>query len=501
MTGLIESRLNTYSPSQNNINSYKTFSIRDFGVVGDGIADDTQALQSAIDFLGKQKFPDGDPRTLKNEISKIQYFTVLDLDSGHYLISKPLKLNNIYGCIISNGTITASKDFPLDEYLLDFLGINTTKLENLLLECRKRANGIYAHKFFRLRVEDCTILHQKSYGIYGSETGYNHELEIFKCNISEYLWGDGQKNAKVDSEASKFPDFRVASNRQSTGIFLGQADNIVADCNINLCKVGIKVGMRANRIQGNHITAGGTYKESIFEGIVLDKHVKSSCLIVNNYIDNCRLLIRVDAKPVNKRNYVTVTDNLFYRGFNHPEGKEFNHIVIRPLAKNSVLQNIIVSNNQFYTQDEHLKNQPQRVIKPVHINCDPVNKGKTKSIIPSIDNSLVSGTVMRENNFTNAAPYYEIPMGTNLTGIIQFPSEETDTYCIDFSKHIPWGKIHTYKVTMTVAEGGNPVPFAVTDVSNNQITIKTKKPLIARFDVEVDVNSSYSDFDSNIVVH
>ena len=481
-------------------NSFHTISVKNFGAIGDGITDDTQALQAAIDFLANQKFLDNNFPSLKQTVSKIQYFLTLDLDSGHYLITQPIKLHNIYGCIITNGTITASKDFPINQYLFDFLKTDTTKIENILFECRKRANAIYARKFFRLRIEDCTILHQKLYGIYGAETGGNHELEIFKCNISEYLWGDGQKNAKVDSETDNFPDFKVASNRESTGIFLGQADNVVADCNINLCKVGIKVGMRANRIQGNHITAGGTYKESIFEGIVLDKQVKSSCLIVNNYIDNCRLFINIDDKLVNKRNYVTVTDNLFYRGFNHPKDREFNHIVIRPLAKNSILQNIIVTNNQFYTQDEHLNGQPQRIIKPIHVDTSSYDKNGL-NIEPSIDNKQIIGSIVKNNNFTNVHPYYEIPMATQLTGIIKMPESPTDTYSFDFSINIPWGEIQSYSVTMTTVAGETPVAYSVSDVIGNKIIIKTAYPIIARFDITINVNSPYYQAKNPVLVH
>ena len=496
MTGLIKNTIANISLQ----NNFHTISVKNFGAIGDGITDDTQALQAAIDYLARTKFPDNKPQTLKDAVSKIQYFVTLDLDSGHYLISQPIKLHDIYGCIITNGTITASKDFPINQYLFDFLKTDTTKIENILFECRKRTNGIYARKFFRLRIEDCTILHQKLYGIYGAEIGGNHELEIFKCNISEYLWGDGQKNPQMDSEIEKFPDFKEASNRESTGIFLGQADNVVADCNINLCKVGIKVGMRANRIQGNHITAGGTYQESIFEGIVLDKHIKSSCLIVNNYIDNCRLLININDKPVNQRNYVTVTDNLFYRGFNHPEDKEFNHIVIRPLAKNSILQNIIVTNNQFYTQDENLNGQPQRIIKPIHIETFSYGENGV-NIEPSINNNRIIGAIVKDNNFTNVHPYYEIPMATQLTGIIKMPESPTDTYSFDFSRNIPWGEIQTYSVTMTTVAGETPVAYSVSEVINNKITIKTAYPVIARFDVTVNVNSPYDRAKNPVLVH
>ena len=42
------------------------------------------------------------------------------------------------------------------------------------------------------------------------------------------------------------PNFDEANSRTSVGIFLGQADNVVADCNIHLCKIGILSNMRAS---------------------------------------------------------------------------------------------------------------------------------------------------------------------------------------------------------------------------------------------------------------
>ena len=473
-----------------------TVSVRDFGGVGDGIVDDTEALQRAVDYLKQQKQTQSLGKAAP--VSKIQSFQTLDLNSGHYLISSPIKLNSIFGCIIANGTVTASRDFPIDEYLFDFKAVNTAKVENILFECRKRANGIFAHKFFRLRIEDCTILHQKSFGIYGSRKGYNHELEVFKCSISEYLWGDGKPKGK--DQKPEIPDFQDASNRESTGIFLGQADNVVADCNINLCKVGIKVGMRANRIQGNHITAGGTHSNEIYDGIVLDKHIKSSCLIVNNYIDNCRLKIYVNADRLCKRNYVTVTDNLFYRGFNHPKDKEFNHIVICPLERGSILQNIIISNNQFYTQDEHLDGQKKRVIKPIHVDDNTFTKGNT-TVNPSVNPKQIIGAVVQGNNFTNVHPYYEIPMATRLTGIINEPEEPKDLFEFDFSEHVPWGEIQSRSVTMSTPDGESPVPFSVSKIEGCKLMIKTLSPVIARFDVSIDVNSYHHQYENSVITH
>jgi hypothetical protein len=407
---------------------------------------------------------------------------LLSLGGRQFRVSRPIRIRGLHGVVIANGSIEAADQFPEGEYLFDVQGANTLKIENVLFECNKRANGIYAQNFLRLRIEDCTILHQKDYGIYGSDRGRNHELEVMKCNIVEYLWGD---------DASRgFPDFRRAANRTSVGVFLGQADNVVADCNINLCRTGIKVGMRANRIQGNHITGGNTIENEVFDGIVLDKHVRSSCLVVNNYIDNCRLLLNVNDQPVNARNYVTVTDNLFYKGYNHPtDGREFNHIVVRALAARSILQNVIISNNQFYNQDEHLEDQPERRILPIRVEAAWPGAQPGESAT-ALDAQGIAGTVVRQNVFTNVDKYHETPVGTRATIVTEPSASPAEITEVDFGRHLVWGDIYSLSVTMIGEPDAEPVPFSAT-CRGRVVRIRSLRPVRARFSVTVDVNRPY----------
>lgn len=448
------------------------------------VPDDTDQLQAFFDQFSGRRTGEGFSLAPGAGVSA-NSFCKIDLCGRKFLVRRSIRLRQIHGAVVTNGVIEAAPSFPEGSYLFEILGANTLKLENLGFECAGRASGIYAHSFLRLRIEDCTILHQLNYGIFASDKGNNHELEVIKCNIIEFLWGDGSR----DSPDGTVPAFRLAANRKSTGIFLGQADNVVADCNINLCRVGIEVGMRANRIQGNHITAGGTAGNEIFDGIVLRSHVKSSALIVNNYIDNCRLVIFIDDKPVNRRNYATITDNLFYRGFNHPgEGCEFNHIVIRPLAPNSILENVIICDNQFYTQDEHLAPEAIRVIRPVAVDPGIDTAGQP---IGSIDPDRVRGAIMRHNVFTNAPPYFEIPVGSHLSGTIPSTATATSFFSLDFAPHLAWGHLVSAQVTMIDAFSAEDVaPFSVR-IKGSEVQIMTPRPVRAGFKVEVDVNNPY----------
>ncbi len=410
-------------------------------------------------------------------------FRNIDLGGKCWIIDSPIQLNQLDSVVISNGCIVAGPNFPDDGYVFEITGANTVKFENLLVECSKRANGFFFNRFIRVRVEDCTILHQKHFGIYGNPTGANHELEVVKCNIMEFVFGDGEPGKNNEGIV---PDFKEARNRTSVGVFLGQADNVVADCNINLCRVGIRVGMRANRIQGNHITAGKTYSNALFNCIELDRGVKSSCLIVNNYLDNGRLYIKTSARSVSHRNYVTVTDNLFYRGFNHPIDDEFNHVVIEPSEPGSSLTNLIIASNQFYNQDENLDEIEERLITPIRVATNEPN---------SIDPGLTTGSRMSGNSFTWWGKFKVKPMGTQATRYVDL----VDTaLTVDFSDILPWGAISLVSLQR---EGGGSLAGEVDVVINGEKKVKltSSKPLKERVMVTVSVDTRYGGLD--YVVH
>ena len=66
-------------------------------------------------------------------------------------------------------------------------------------------------------------------------------------------------------------------------------------------------------------------------------------MIHNNYIDNGRLLINTSSDEMADRNYVHVTDNIFYRGYNHPNNQKFNHIYVSAEDDNSSFVNVIIT--------------------------------------------------------------------------------------------------------------------------------------------------------------
>ena len=412
----------------------------------------------------------------------------IDLGGRTFILDRPLQLHRINLITICNGTLIAGPDFPEDEFLVDIQHSHGLQVRNLFLECSKRANGVSAQHFFRIRVEDCYIVHQKSYGIYSPTTGGNHELEIFKCHISEFLFGDGYPKKTVNYGV--IPEYDIDENRVSTGVFLGQADNVVADCNINLCKVGIFSGMRANRIQGNHITGGGSKKLKIFKGIELNNFHKSSALIVNNYIDNCCLWINCDSMAYNNtRNYFHLTDNLFYRGYNHPiDGEEeFHHIVINPLEKDSLIANLHICDNHFYNQPENLEGIKPRVISPIHITSNRTEDGS----VASIDHDKLAGVSIKSNYFTNAFPTFVVPVGTEIIKEITV-NPEKNIYRVSFDNEMPLGNIRRADVTV-VSYTGDIVPVAVIkNINKRTVTLSIACAEKAKVQVEVSSEGRYA---------
>jgi hypothetical protein len=413
----------------------------------------------------------------------------IDLQGGVFVLDRPLELSYVQLIVLRNGTLVAGPDFPEGEFLISCNRVIGISFLSLFLECSKRASGIRFEGFLRVRVEDCHILHQRDYGIYSGPTGGNHELEVFKCHIAEYVHGDGYPERKVSYGI--IPPFDVDENRVSTGIFLGQADNVVADCNINLCRVGIHCGMRANRIVGNHITGGGSLDLDIFKGIEANNFGKSSAIINHNYIDNCTLWINCDDQArLNTRNYFHVTDNLFYRGYNHPsDGRLWSHIVINTLKPGSKLGNVHICDNLFYNQDENLNGIKPRVLYPlrVHTHADPETGAQS-----GIDHHGVTNFRMESNQFTNSFPTFVQPMGTTVTKMLAVQADKSE-YFVTFREEIPIGALSHASAEISALKSGTPRPPVVRKLHTHGVSLELPDP----FDGEIRVTATTRTHSSN----
>lgn len=210
-----------------------------FGAVGDGITDDTEALQNAIDYCSET-------------------YKMLKLDSGkNYLISSPLvwSQNSIYldgnFSTISGWSFrdSASQDGEVPSHLIslnctningadDFHTWNLKDLrqqviKNITLNCNCGIeSGIYIYKGVKTHCSNITIKNPVKYGIFVSQ-GY--ENYISNIHITR----------KINETNEKIPNTKLGG----TGIYVAGSDNSIDNVVIVGCQYGI-----VNSGSDNHYT-------------------------------------------------------------------------------------------------------------------------------------------------------------------------------------------------------------------------------------------------------
>jgi hypothetical protein len=243
----------------------------------------------------------------------------IDLGGAVFVLDRPLRIAHAQLVGLCNGALLAGPGFPAGQALVVLRHVTGLRLRQLRLDCAGRADGIVLRDFFRVRIERCHIRHPRHCGILSARQGNNHELEVLSCVLTGA------------------PPARPA---RGTGILLGQADNVVSDCTLEGFRLGIRCGMRANRITGNHIRAAG--RSGAAMAIAGENRHKASAMIHHNLFEDCAIQISCDDHDrLNRRNYFHITDNAFT---GVPAAGA--HVVLRALRPGSRLGNLHLCDNR-----------------------------------------------------------------------------------------------------------------------------------------------------------
>ena len=210
------------------INAKLPANVKDFGAIGDGVTDDTEAIQNAINFAqSKLYFPE-----------------------GIYLLSTPLELvSDLYmygeGTLKSEGTTTTTRMFNINN--VSNVTINGLKFETTL------------------NSKDCSDFNRSS----------------------EYLWSNKialsvSNSNKISILNSKFKNFEYAF--KIDGEYGFNTDVLIDNCKIDVSPMAIYVSHTDGFIVRNSKIKAVDY------GTKFDHHIYGSEYCKNHIIENCELI-------------------------------------------------------------------------------------------------------------------------------------------------------------------------------------------------------------------
>ncbi|KAM7271207.1 hypothetical protein ACFE04_030421 [Oxalis oulophora] len=329
----------------------RVYHVTAYGADPSGKSDSTEALMSAL--ADAVKGPN--EGVLMEGIVNLGGVQI-NLDGGHYIISKPLRLPiaSAGNVMIHGGTLQAADNFPDDAYLIDLSPPSSSSassidtqldsssssynyeyitLKDLMLDSNYRGGGIAVINSLRTSIDNCYITHFTTDGIL---VRGGHETYIRNSFLGQHITAGGDHGER---------------NFSGTAINLMGNDNAVTDVIIFSAAVGIMVSGQANTLSGVHCYNkatgfGGT-------GIYLKLPSLTQTRIINCYMDYtgivaedpAQLLIsssfflgdaNIMLKSINGvANGVTIVDNMFSgsdKGINivHLDGefKKIDQVVV-----------------------------------------------------------------------------------------------------------------------------------------------------------------------------
>lgn len=232
------------------------------GAVGDGVTDDSNAIQAAIikanavSALFTGLVPGGGVRV------------AVDLQGRQYGITETLPISGD-GVILQNGGLKVLSTLGATDYAITITGEHSG-VERVALDCGILCRGIDVEGYHN-HVQDTTVYHFKTYGILLGDT----EARASYCNVFQWHFSDAQ--------------FTNAANYTAVGIYVDSADVVIDTCVVRYCGkcIGSSADAGVTQIVDCHLYNGGAGLWTPTDPILLEWHADAGYLSVENtYFDN-----------------------------------------------------------------------------------------------------------------------------------------------------------------------------------------------------------------------
>jgi len=248
--------------------------VKDYGAKGDGVTDDTAAIQSALTSLGAV-----------TAASRRDLNRTLDLAGKSYIVSAPLSLAGCDGVRISNGTLIVDKTKPFESgrAVLEHLVANTElwgfAVDGVTIQCNQVANGINIQRHQAFKFYNSIILGwgQREYGLQMGPNSYSADA----CVI----------NPRISGFSVSYADNPVAT-RTGTGIISNTGDTMIIGGNIDTGKKCISI-TSSTSIYLAHVWNGSPGSEANAEpnNVGIDITGDAAVAFVGNTFDNCCIVM------------------------------------------------------------------------------------------------------------------------------------------------------------------------------------------------------------------